>query len=50
MMILQLVRSGTFSFYNKFLGTFCGAIYSVHVCISNYVLLISFKTIVRIKI
>ena len=38
MVILQLVKSGTFSFYNKFLGTLYGAIYSVHVYISYYVL------------
>ena len=40
MMILQLVRSGTCSFYNKFLGTFYGAIYLVRVYISHYVLLL----------
>ena len=40
MVILQLVKNGTLSFYNKFLGTFYGAIYSVGVCISYYVLLL----------
>ena len=39
-MILQLVRSGTFSFYNKFLRTFYGSIYSVHVGISHDVLVL----------
>ena len=35
-MILQLVKSGTFSFYNKSLGTFYRVVYSVSVCISHH--------------
>ena len=42
-MILQMVKSGTCSFYNKSLGTFDRIIYSVRVCISHYV----FKNIPR---
>ena len=35
-MILQLVKSGTFSFYNKSIGMFYLAFYSVRVCIIKY--------------
>ena len=40
-MILYLVKSGTFSFYNKSIGTFYRAIYSVRVCISHCVYVFS---------
>ena len=35
-MILKVVKSGTFSFCSKSLGTFYRAIYSVRVCIPHY--------------
>ena len=36
--VIRLVKNGTFSFYNKSIGTFYRAIFLVHVCISHYVL------------
>ena len=37
-------QDGTFSFYNKSLGTFFHLIYSVRVCISHYVLLLDYDS------
>ena len=38
--ITLMMKSGTFMFYNKSVGTFYRAIYSMRVCISHYLLLL----------